>query len=136
MTSAPIAPLPTDIDQAVDVLRIGGLSSSRPRKPLYDFIIDRESAGRVRVRLVGEIDLLAVADLRGTLDAATTSARQVTVDLADVTFINTRAVGVLVDYSSAHQGRIRVCGAQRSTRLLFELFGAVEMLSGDLHSAR
>ncbi|ROZ88961.1 STAS domain-containing protein [Gordonia sp. OPL2] len=140
MTSARIAPLPTgDLGESVDVIdviRVGGQFPRQNRKPLYHFTIESESATRARVCLAGEIDLLAAADLRATLEAVSASTRQVTVDLSEVTFINSRAVGILVEHSSTQPCRIRVCGASRSTRLLFELFGAAEMLSGDLRTAR
>ena len=48
------------------------------------------------LRLVGEFDLAAVADLRGALLARVTKSRPVSVDMCDVTFVDSSALGVFL----------------------------------------
>ncbi|MAU83344.1 STAS domain-containing protein [Gordonia sp. NPDC062954] len=125
-----IAPFPTD-DQsdtipAIDVFDVIG-SAETPRQhtvPLYEFTVERRSAGTVWLRVTGEIDLAACGDLQRAMTRAGAGYARVIVDLADVSFMSPRAVGTIAEHPLVAAGRVDVVAPARATRLLFDLFGA------------
>jgi anti-anti-sigma factor len=54
-------------------------------------------SGEAVVRLTGELDIVNEDDVRRAVVEALGCSRQVTVDLQDVTFMDSSTVGVLVD---------------------------------------
>lgn len=76
----------------------GNDESSRERPVLG---VDRRGSGIV-VRLTGELDLYNVDEVRSALaDAATEGPECVVVDLSQVTFLDSTALGVLVEARAA-----------------------------------
>ena len=83
--------------------------------------------GRARVTVEGEIDVSCADELRDALDAAlATGNTGIEVDLAQVPYIDSTGIGVLV--GAAHRAldagsRLVVVGAQRNVSRIFGLLG-------------
>ncbi|MEE3849345.1 STAS domain-containing protein [Gordonia sp. LSe1-13] len=126
-----IAPFPTDDQQStidvIDIIASAGVPRPQ-RNPLFGCTVERGGVGPARLRVTGEIDPAACADLLHDLDGALADSARVTVDLTEVTFIGSRAVGMIADHAFVDTGRVAVIAPARATRLLFELFGAGHLL--------
>ena len=101
-------------------------------------ISTRTIGGVVFVYVRGELDLLTNPRLRGRLvGLVSMGARDIVIDLADVSFLDVEAVRVLID---AHQwlaergGRLTLSSPSRMARRLFELTGAADVLGTDTTS--
>ena len=96
--------------------------------------IDRRN-GAIVVRLVGELDLYNADTLRSALfDAAAETPERLVVDLADVRFIDSTALGVLVETRSRVSAFLLAAPALETRRALqvsgldrhFAVHGSVE----------
>jgi anti-sigma B factor antagonist len=92
------------------------------------------------VRLVGEIDLSTVADLRAVLDALPEDGRVVALDLADVSFMDSSGLHAFEAYAQRLDGSrpLVLENAPAHVRRLFELTGGdknpnFELRSGARH---
>ena len=91
---------------------MGGLGQTPPSGQLEVGVVER-SNGRVRVRIAGELDVSTAAPLLQALEEATDPCvRDLEVDLADVSFIDSSALGVLV---RAHKRLTQLPGGQPLT---------------------
>lgn len=85
------------------------------------------SAEEPRVHATGEIDLATAPLLRATLsDLVDDGARLITLDFAEVTFLDSSGLGVLVAAMKrleARGGRIRVEHSRDNVRRIFEITG-------------
>ena len=82
------------------------------------------------LRPSGELDINSREELRATILGALGTARRVVVDLADVTFIDSEALGALIDgYNAALAARagFRVVNARRSVARVLDVSGAQEL---------
>jgi anti-sigma B factor antagonist len=87
--------------------------------------IDRRE-GAVVVSLAGELDLYNAEQVRsGLLDAVTDGPELLVVDLAKVTFIDSTALGVLIEARSrmADRGSFRLAAPGLETRRALEVSG-------------
>ena len=91
--------------------------------------------GAIVVRLVGELDLYNADELRTALfDAAAEAPQRLVVDLSDVRFIDSTALGVLVETRSRVEGFLLAAPALETRRALqvsgldrhFAVHGTVE----------
>jgi anti-anti-sigma factor len=85
-------------------------------------------------RLRGEVDLVAKCEVAAGLAALIEQDVDVVVDCADVTFIDSSGVGVLVDaeHALAARGRrLRVVNLHGAPRRAFEVLGLVDVLGID-----
>ena len=84
------------------------------------------------VEVGGEIDLHSAPQLRATLLKITESAApRVVVDLAEVIFIDSTGIGVLVGAlkrARENSGALHFCGAQQRVRRVFEITGLLRAL--------
>jgi anti-sigma B factor antagonist len=96
--------------------------------------VDRRD-GAIVVRLTGELDLYNADTLRAALfDAAAETPKRLVVDLADVRFIDSTALGVLVETRSRVEGFVLAAPALETRRALqvsgldrhFAVHGTVE----------
>jgi anti-sigma B factor antagonist len=80
---------------------IGSRVAVDHRQPVAQLVVfSARLAGRERVTLAGEIDLATAGRLRETLMAAISrshASETMVVDLAEVTFLDARGIGVLVE---------------------------------------
>jgi anti-sigma B factor antagonist len=87
--------------------------------------VDRRE-GAVVVSLAGELDLYNAEQVRsGLLDAVTDGPELLVVDLAEVTFIDSTALGVLIEARSrmAERGSFRLAAPGLETRRALEVSG-------------
>ena len=104
-----------------------------------DLAISTRTIGDVVVVYVrGELDVDTDPRLRGRLAGLVNmGARDIVIDLTDVSFLGVEAVRVLID---AHQwlaergGRLTLSSPSRMARRLFELTGAADVLGTDTTS--
>jgi stage II sporulation protein AA (anti-sigma F factor antagonist) len=99
---------------------------------MFSVRVEFPDAGRAVVAVAGEMDLATAPALESALfDASPTGTRNVMVDLADVTFLDCRALGALL---AAHQrlvqcgGRLGVRNADGIVRRILDLTGAAAEL--------
>ncbi|MCW2989901.1 MAG: spoI [Solirubrobacterales bacterium] len=67
-----------------------------PASPPFEIVVHEEAAGRHRVVVSGELDLATVPDLRAQLRRTARAAKEVYLDLTDVTFIDSSGLSLLV----------------------------------------
>ncbi|NUT37558.1 MAG: STAS domain-containing protein [Hamadaea sp.] len=98
-----------------------------------DFAVERVSApDMTTVTVRGDVDLTTVAQLSQELHAAAEQKRDVVIDLAGVTFIDSTGVRVLVEaYRTARQHglSLSVRGARHWVARVLEVTGVATMLS-------
>lgn len=85
----------------------------------------------VIVAAEGEIDVSCANELRDAVDAALATASHVTVDLAQVPYIDSTGIGVLV--GAAHHALdtgvgLRVANPQRNVKRVLDLLGVTREL--------
>lgn len=94
-----------------------------------------ERAGRVRVALIGEVDLEKGDRVVMALAGAAATAREgVVVDLRDTTFLGSTGVRILLEAQAAAQGRglpLTVVAGEGPARRTLELVGLAEQLGLD-----
>ena len=101
-------------------LRLG--QDPMPPTPL---VIDRvEAEDSVLLSLRGELDLGTVALLQAAL--ASTGTRQVMIDLAGLTFMDSTGLAALLEQHRSE--RVHVRGAQGRVRVLLERTGVIDVL--------
>jgi anti-sigma B factor antagonist len=90
------------------------------------------------VRIIGDADVNAAAAIDATIaKAATTSAEVVTVDLEQATMLDSRTIGVLVDWSARLRdagGSLPIVCADPRIRRLFSALGldrSLELIAPD-----
>ena len=86
------------------------------------------------VALAGEVDMALSADLASVVGEATATGGPIAVDVGDVTFIDSTAIGFIVQLAIAERERGRrlpVRGASRRTADTFRLTGLDEILQVD-----
>lgn len=97
------------------------------------FSVDSVTEGeRLTVRVTGDIDLSTADKLAEALEEAVTRAREVRVDLADVTFLDSTGIRALVQGYRAAQGRgttFYVVGAQQWIAKVLEVTGVGPLLA-------
>ena len=81
--------------------------------------------GAVVVRLAGELDLYNADDLRGALTGAIgDGARRIIVDMSEVEFVDSTALGVLIEArSTLGQNGVLLAAPQLETRRTLEVSG-------------
>lgn len=87
----------------------------------------------VAVALTGELDLLSAEELDLTIrDAEETDVARIVVDLAEVSFVDSTGLSILLAAKKRSNGRLSCIPSNHSavTRLL-ELTGTTEMLGSD-----
>jgi len=98
-----------------------------------DFAVERVSEPDVTtVTVRGDVDLTTVGQLSQELHTATEQQRDVVIDLAGVTFIDSTGVRALVEaYRSARQAglSLSVRGARHWVARVLEVTGVANMLS-------
>lgn len=98
-----------------------------------DFAVERKSEPDATAVIVrGDVDLTTVAQLAEELHSATEERRDVVIDLAGVTFIDSTGVRALVEaYRSARQAglQLSVRGARHWVARVLEVTGVATMLS-------
>jgi anti-sigma B factor antagonist len=97
-------------------------------------ISDEVHAGYPVVSVVGELDVATAPDLRARLDDAIDRALQkaVLVDLLEVTFIDSTALGVLISglkRSRRAGGELRIVVAEPRILKIFEITGLTDVFS-------
>jgi len=110
-----------------------------------DFDIERRDEQRACVvHLSGDIDVAVVPDLRAALEQVIeTGCENIVLDLADVTYADSSALGLLVwlDHRlQAHEGKAILAGANEDVSRIFELSGLLSVAGcieegADLESA-
>lgn len=87
--------------------------------------------GAVIMRLTGELDLYNAGDLRAAIEQATvTRPRCVVVDLTAVEFVDSTALGVLIEARSRlGQDSLRLAAPQLETRRTLQISGLDRHLS-------
>jgi anti-anti-sigma factor len=97
------------------------------------FSVDSVTGGeRLTVRVAGDIDLSTADKLRETLEEAVSRAREVRVDLAAVTFLDSTGIRALVQGYRAAQARgsaFYVIGAQQWVAKVLEVTGVGPLLA-------
>lgn len=86
------------------------------------------------VAATGEVDVSCAAELRDAIHAALDEAKAVTIDLAEVPYIDSTGIGVLVGAShrAAEEGvALRVANPQRNVRRVFDMLGVTDELGID-----
>ena len=87
------------------------------------------------VAATGEVDVSCASELRDAIDAALAGdASSVTIDLAEVPYIDSTGIGVLV--GAAHRGAdagkaVRVANPQRNVRRVLDMLGVTGELGID-----
>lgn len=93
---------------------------------LLDHEVDNHDGG-TRLVLSGELDLSVAEELRNLLDGCVRDhGARICVDLADVRFIDSRTIGVLIGAqkrAEAAGGGIRVSNPQPTVRKAFDILG-------------
>lgn len=89
------------------------------------------SSARFEVRLRGEVDHACEPDLRQALQAFEQSrARDVLIDLHEVTFIDSAGVALVVRLATtarSRRGRVSVVGCRRSVRRILDICGVGDL---------
>ena len=88
--------------------------------------------GRADLRLLGEFDLAAAPDLRDALFARLEESLPVSVDMRDVTFVDSSALGVFLhaaEIASEHGTTFRLNNLTGAALRLFELTGTLDLLT-------
>ena len=99
---------------------------------LLDVTVSVAASDSVVVRLIGEADLSTTAQLGRELRSAAAAGHPVEVDLADVRFFDSAALGALSAFDSAQRAagrRCRFVGVPSRTRRLLELTGRTDLLA-------
>ncbi len=90
-------------------------------------LIDVSDDGRATIRLAGEIDVMAAETCRAELDQLTARARQIIIDLGQVTFCDAAGAGFLI--TMVNQARtagvtVIVRNLSRPVRRILKLTGS------------
>lgn len=80
------------------------------------------------VRPHGELDVSNVEALGRALDRVR-DCREVVIDLADVTFMDSAALGMFITAQQDLGGALRIVNAPRGARRVFEVTGVTELLN-------
>jgi anti-anti-sigma factor len=83
--------------------------------------------GYARVKLRGELDYQAVRRHREGLEALAELRRNVVIDLAEVTFIDSGGLAALVAITCGHEGPVRLEGLSLMARQLITMSGLDEV---------
>jgi anti-anti-sigma factor len=93
---------------------------------------DIVSGGRHRLRLVGELDIASAPALEATIEGiCTASVRAITLDLRDLTFIDSSGLRAIISASKQCEKRaseFRLIPGQPQVQRLFELTGLLDRL--------
>lgn len=102
---------------------MGNDSVSGPREPPVRGIESRH--GAIVVALAGELDLYNAGEIRAALaEAIASSPRRVVIDLAEVEFVDSTALGVLVEArSQLGPDGFRLAAPQLGTRRALQVSG-------------
>lgn len=89
--------------------------------------------GALRVRLSGELDHSAAARLRGDLDAliADTGAKQLILDLSDVSFMDSSGIGLIIGRykrMARRGGSVAVSGSNARIDSIFNMAGLYRLV--------
>lgn len=79
--------------------------------------------GPPTVFLNGELDMATVPALEDAIGDAVANGGPITLDLSQMTFIDSSGVGAILKASKAPSACINLHGAQEATRKLFDLMG-------------
>jgi anti-sigma B factor antagonist len=104
----------------------------------HSFDVYTIARGKAAVVVVkGEVDMAVAERLDNALWAAVRESSNVVVDLTDVAFIDSSGIGILVQVrKSVADGRLRVVGAGRALRQVFEIAGVADLLLGEIPGDR
>ena len=84
--------------------------------------------------LRGEVDILSSPELQASLNDAVADDMDLLIDCADLTFIDSSGIAVLVrtqQMLAARGRRLRIVNARVSTERLFQVTGLTELLHPD-----
>jgi anti-sigma B factor antagonist len=101
----------------------------------FDFSLETEAAGPERsvIAVAGEIDIFTAPDLRAAVVAAIDGGtRELVIDLSDVHFLDSTALGVLIGTLKRLRtlgGRLVVVNSEPTTARTFEITGLDQTLS-------
>jgi len=103
------------------------------RRPPVESVVRRN--GDVVVRLVGEIDLYTAAEVGSALhEVAGSEPERVVVDLAEVEFVDSTALGTLIEARKRlGNGRLLLAAPGRDVRRALEVAGLLEHF--DVHDS-
>jgi anti-sigma B factor antagonist len=91
--------------------------------------------GECRLRLHGELDLVSITQVRdGVTQVIASGTTRLTLDLADLVFIDSTGIGELVrarGRAHSHGVEYRVVGAQGQVAQVLETVGVIDYLRGD-----
>lgn len=107
---------------------VGETPGDPPEKGAVEFLIDQRDLGdgARRLSVEGDLDLASAPSLKWALaDALSGGANQIVLDLANVTFIDSTALGVLVGAQRALPAgtRLAIACAQENVLRIFEMTG-------------
>jgi anti-sigma B factor antagonist len=107
-------------------------------RPQFSVEIEHRSDRRALVVVCGELDLYTAPQLHEAIDAAIDeSARHLLVDLCEVTFIDSTALGVLVGATKRlhpRDGALAIVCPREKIRRVFQITGLDQVLA--MHASR
>ena len=103
---------------------------------LWQHTVER-SGGTCTLRLCGELDIVAAADLAAVLtaEAERPGATDIVVDLTGVTFIDSTGISALVNgYKAAHAAgaEFTTAGAHGQVRMVLDVAGVQPILGSEM----
>lgn len=79
--------------------------------------------------VTGEIDVSNASELRSAGTMVLESDQKLSIDLAQVSYIDSTGIGVLVGLARAAQGKVRVLHPQRNVARVFDMLGVTRELN-------
>ncbi|GAA1889678.1 STAS domain-containing protein [Asanoa iriomotensis] len=110
------------------------MTRSDGRRPAELALAVRSSRAGPWITAAGDLDADTADDLRTVVTAMIGPGREVTVDLADVAFIDSHGVFVLVrarQTAADHGGTLRVTNCQPPVRRVLEIAAVLDLLTDD-----
>jgi anti-anti-sigma factor len=98
--------------------------------PFYSIVRDTEAGGVAVLRLSGELDINARDDLRAAALAAVAEAKAVVIDLDATTFLDSEAMGALIEGIDAARDAgvgVRAVNAHGMVHRVLDVAGVLEL---------
>ncbi|WP_338888844.1 STAS domain-containing protein [Rhodococcus sovatensis] len=109
---------------AANPLSVDATAQSVGEAPRHSVEIESYSTLYAVLRVSGDLDMTARAELTGKLDELLGSGADVLVDLSAVSFMYSGAANAVIDAASATDSRVRIFAPTRPVRMILDVLGA------------
>lgn len=109
---------------AANPLSVDATTQSVGEAPRHSVEVESYSTSYAVLRVSGDLDMTARAELTGKLDELLASGADVLVDLSAVSFMYSGAANAVIDAASATDSRVRIFAPTRPVRMILDVLGA------------